>query len=458
MSIDEAKLDGSIGAATPSATSQAPDLATPDVEFAAALHRSYAVAEYAADGTILTANPMFLEMFDFSLEEVSGKSHRIFVDRRVWESEEYRQLWEDLRQGKPRSEESERLGGDGRKIWVNATFVPIQGSGKPLRLVEFAVDITASVRVRQEAEARLESLITAVEQAKLGEPPPPMPAKADDAIGRLALGIQAIFLQAHASVADQSVGIAPLSAAVEGLVELGQQILANTDEVTMLSSMITGAAEQVSGNIQSVASSVQEMTGSAREIARSVDDAVRVGGVAMEKAAATDASLTTLGQSSADIGKVVAMISGVAQQTNLLAINATIEAARAGDAGRGFAVVATEVKELSRETARATEDVQKRIQAIQRDARTVGLALGEIKTVIQQINDLQRSIARAVEQQMAATNQIGGSLEEGANGAEEIVRNLESVTKSAEGAAAVAGRSLEAVGSLGERVAALGRP
>src|SRR4029450_3183854 len=149
----------------------------------------------------------------------------------------------------------------------------------------------------------------------------------------------------------------------------------------------------------------------------------------------TNTTVAKLGESSAEIGKIVKVIASIAEQTNLLALNATIEAARAGDAGKGFAVVANEVKELAKETARATEDISRKVDAIQANTRCAVDSIGKIDGIIHQINDLQNAIASAVEQQSVTSGEIGRNIAEVASGSAEISKNFTSVAKTARGAA-----------------------
>jgi methyl-accepting chemotaxis protein len=157
--------------------------------------------------------------------------------------------------------------------------------------------------------------------------------------------------------------------------------------------------DQVNGNVQTVAAGTQEMIATIREIASTAQEAARVAQSAVETAGTASEQAHRLGQSSTEIMAIVKAITSIAEQTNLLALNATIEAARAGESGRGFAVVAGEVKELANETARATEDINRRVEAI------LG-AIGEIRSVINRISELQITVAGAVEEQSATTEEI----------------------------------------------------
>jgi methyl-accepting chemotaxis protein len=174
------------------------------------------------------------------------------------------------------------------------------------------------------------------------------------------------------------------------------------------------------------------MGASIREISQNANEAARVAATAVAEAEATTITITKLGTSSQEIGAVVKAITSIAEQTNLLALNATIEAARAGEAGKGFAVVANEVKELAQETARATEDIARRVEAIQGDTAKAIQAIGGISTVIGSINDFQLTIASAVEEQTATTQEMSRSVQEAASGSGEIAMNITGVSSAAD--------------------------
>ena len=195
-------------------------------------------------------------------------------------------------------------------------------------------------------------------------------------------------------------------------------------EASAQATVVAAACEQVSGNVQTVASGAEEMTASIHEIAKNSNGAVAVASDAMSAATSTNDLISKLGQSSQEIGEVVKVITSIAQQTNLLALNATIEAARAGEAGKGFAVVAGEVKELAKETAKATEAIGGKIETIQVDTKNAVEAIEKISSIICQINDLQNSTAGAVEEQSATTNEMSRNVSEAAKGSYEIAENI----------------------------------
>jgi methyl-accepting chemotaxis protein len=184
--------------------------------------------------------------------------------------------------------------------------------------------------------------------------------------------------------------------------------------------VVVASAGEVAASVDTVATGSQQMEAAIREIAHNATEAARVAGQAVGVAEATTRTVGKLGDSSQEIATVVKLINGIAEQTNLLALNATIEAARAGEAGKGFAVVASEVKELAQETARATEDISRRVEAIQADTAGAVQAIGQISSVIGEINDFQATIAAAVEEQTATTNEMNRNVAEAATSSRSI--------------------------------------
>jgi methyl-accepting chemotaxis protein len=231
-----------------------------------------------------------------------------------------------------------------------------------------------------------------------------------------------------ASVAEASGTIA---AASEEMSAAGSQVAAGAEETSAQAGVVAAAAEQVSRNVQAVAAGAEQMGASIREIAQNAHEAAKVAEQATGVAAATNETVARLGTSSQEISNVVKVITSIAEQTNLLALNATIEAARAGEAGKGFAVVAGEVKELAQETARATEDITRRVGAIQNDTAGAVGAIGEISAIIAKINDYQLTIASAVEEQTATTNEMSRGVQEAASGSTEIASNITGVATAA---------------------------
>jgi methyl-accepting chemotaxis protein len=232
------------------------------------------------------------------------------------------------------------------------------------------------------------------------------------------------------------------------LVRLGQDLNNSAGETSGEASSASSSAASIDHNLQTVATATTEMTASIQEIARNSHEAASIATAAVEVADTANTTVARLGDSSAEIGNVIKLITSIAEQTNLLALNATIEAARAGEAGKGFAVVATEVKELAKETAKATEDISSRIDAIQSDVRAAVDAIAEIGTIIRQVNELQVTIAGAVEEQSATTSEIGHNVQAAANGSGEIAKSVSGVAEAVEVTTAYASDSEHAATRL----------
>ncbi len=253
-----------------------------------------------------------------------------------------------------------------------------------------------------------------------------------DELGQMADSVNKASASLRATVQTMGANAQALAAASEQLSATSNQIAAAAEETSAQAGVVASAAEQVSTNVQTVAAGTEEMGASIREIAQNAADAARVAAQAVTVAATTNDTVSKLGVSSQEIGAVVKVITSIAEQTNLLALNATIEAARAGEAGKGFAVVANEVKDLAQETAKATEDIARRVEAIQADTGGAVTAIGEISEVIGKINDYQTTIAAAVEEQTATTNEMARNVSEAATGSQEIAANVVGVATAAE--------------------------
>ncbi len=242
----------------------------------------------------------------------------------------------------------------------------------------------------------------------------------DSAIGALRLTVNTI---------EQSA--ASLAAASEEMTATAGQIAESAEIASTRSGDVSAAADEISRSVDTVSAGSEEMGASIREISLNATEAARVGAEAVSVTGATAATMNKLGESSAEIGNVIKVITSIAEQTNLLALNATIEAARAGAAGKGFAVVASEVKDLAQETARATEDISERVQAIQTDTAGAVHAIEQITQVIARINDFQTTIASAVEEQTATTTEMNRNVAEAASGTSRIARNITEVAQAA---------------------------
>ena len=255
--------------------------------------------------------------------------------------------------------------------------------------------------------------------------------KGEDEVARLASSFNTAVDDLSGLVLTLRESATTLASSSEELSATSTQMGASAEETSVQANAVSAAAEQVSANVNTVAASAEEMSASIREIAANATEAAGVASHAVTTAESATTTVSKLGSSSAEIGEVLKVITAIAEQTNLLALNATIEAARAGEAGKGFAVVANEVKELAKETATATEDIGQKIVAIQGDAQAAVGAIDEISAVIARISDIQNTIASAVEEQTATTNEITRHVTEAATGANEIAASITGVAQAA---------------------------
>jgi len=246
-----------------------------------------------------------------------------------------------------------------------------------------------------------------------------------------------------------------VASASEEMSATSQQITANSEETSLQARVVSEASENVNKNLQTVATGAEEMSSTINEIAKNTAEAAKVSSEAVETAEATNQTVGKLGASSAEIGKVIEVITSIAQQTNLLALNATIEAARAGEAGKGFAVVANEVKELAKQTAKATEEISQKIKVIQENTNGAVEAIGSIRGVIDKISHISSVIATAVEQQSATTNEMSRNVAEAAKGAGEISGNIAGVAEAAQSTSSSVGEAQKATQHLAEMAAQL---
>jgi methyl-accepting chemotaxis protein len=241
-----------------------------------------------------------------------------------------------------------------------------------------------------------------------------------------------------------------LAAAAEELNSTANQLSSNADMTAQQSNNAATNTDDVSKGVQIVATNTEELVASIKEIARNTSEAANISKDTMQRAQETNDTITQLGVSSQEIGNVIKVISSIAQQTNLLALNATIEAARAGDAGKGFAVVANEVKELAKQTAKATEDITNRINAIQSDTKEAVSAISGISHVIEKLNGISVAIAAAVEEQTATANEVARVVKESNKGVEGIASVVRNVNLAARQSAVGSNQTLEAARSLAQ--------
>ena len=357
-----------------------------------AISRSQAVIEFKLDGTIITANHCFQQATGYSLSEIEGRHHSIFVDPREANLPEYQEFWRELNRGGFVARKFRRLAKGGREIWLQASYNPVlDASGKAYRVIKIAVDVT----VQELAKHR----------------------EMQDLADRFEANVSSIVT----SVADRA----------RDLEMTARSMSVTANKTSELSTSVAAAAEEATTNVTIVANSADEMGKSVSEIAHQVNHSTSIAAKAVQRAKATNETIDRMSRSAEKIGEVVNLISDIAGQTNLLALNATIESARAGEAGRGFAVVASEVKSLATQTAKATGDISAQIQDIQAITRDSVNAINDIQKVIDEMNSVSVAINAAVEQQSAATREIARNTNEAANGTQDVSRSISDVLEGA---------------------------
>jgi methyl-accepting chemotaxis protein len=422
----------------------------------AAISKSTAVIEFALDGTVLSANDNFLIAMGYRLDEVQGRHHSIFVEPEYRQSTEYRLFWESLREGKFQQAQYLRLGKDHREVWIQASYNPIlDPNGKPFKVVKYATVITDQVKAKADLQHKVDQILTVVKAASEGDLTKDLGISGSDSIGQMAAGLSHLFNSLRANVHQILQNAHSIGTSAEKLMALSSEMASDAGATSGQAKVVSQASGEVSKNLSVLVTGGDEMLRSIRLISKSSNESARVAKDAVASAGNAKVTISELGESSKEIGKVIKAITSIAQQTNLLALNATIEAARAGEAGKGFAVVAHEVKELAKETARATDEIGLKIEAIQSSTKSATLAIGQIDSVINQIDTFSASIASAIEEQTATTNEMGRNVNEAANGANDIAHSISGVAKTAENTTTAAHETRNAAKSLAEMAAQL---
>ncbi len=310
-------------------------------------------------------------------------------------------------------------------------------------------------KVAQELQHNVDSMLAVVTAAAEGDLTQEITVDGDDAIGQMGRGLKAFFDNLRKNIKQMATTAQTLASSSEEMTSVSQEMAGTAEETSAQANVVSAASQEVSRNVQTVATGTEEMEASIREIAQNANEAAKVAASAVTVADSANTTISKLGESSAEVGQVVKVITSIAEQTNLLALNATIEAARAGEAGKGFAVVANEVKELANQTAKATDEISSKIQAIQNDTGSAIDAIGEISMIINQINDISNTIASAVEEQTATTAEIGRNVSEAAKGTTEITENIDGVAQAAKDTSQGIGQTQSAANELAKMAAGL---
>lgn len=453
-----------------------------------ALNRSQAVIEFTPEGVILMANQNFLNATGYTLAEIQGQHHRMFVDAAYGNSPEFRAFWDALGRGQFSSGEYKRFAKGGREIWIQASYNPILDSkGKVIKVVKFASDITRLKNLTVELDGQVSAVSKSM--AIISFAPDgtildandnflktmgyqlsdikghhhrmfaePAYANSDDyrrfwaelqrgqnpsgVYKRIGRGGRTVWIQASynpildingrvTKVVKFAMDITQKRQFEFGIDEKFGEVVAAIMGVTRQADAAASSLAQAAGSMQSVSAGAEEMSSSIREISSSVVNTKSAVDEAMRDVAAANTNTAKLSAGAAAMNSIIDFIQDVASNINLLALNATIESARAGAAGKGFAVVASEVKNLANQVAQATKKISGEIANIQSVSGDVVKALGAIERGMQNVESSVTGVAGAVEEQTAVTREISSNMQMTTGAVKEIEDSLQSIRAAA---------------------------
>jgi methyl-accepting chemotaxis protein len=420
----------------------------------AAVDRAQAVIEFNLDGTIVTANRNFLDAMGYTLPEIQGKHHSMFVEPAVREGADYKQFWARLRSGEFQSGEYKRIGKGGKEVWILASYNPVlDEKGEPFGVVKFATDVT---------QQKLQAADVGGQLAAIGKSQAVIEFKLDgtiitandnflQAMGYLLSEIQGkhhrMFVEpAMRDSAEYGEFWASLN---RGQYQAGEYkrignggkevwIQASYNPILDLNGkpfkvvkyatdvtrqvLVRMGNERVRGMMESVAAGAEELSASVREISSAMVKSKETAAGAVGRVEDADREAQRLNQAAQSMSGIVQIIQEITGQINLLALNATIESARAGEAGRGFAVVASEVKNLASQAKQATEKITEEIESLNGISGDVVGALSAIRREMQNVSEYVTSTAAAVEEQTTVTGEMSASMQRAAAEAAAIAR------------------------------------
>ena len=428
-----------------------------------AIGKSQAVIEFDMDGKILMANQNFLDAMGYTLAEVQGKHHQIFVDPAYAKSPEYKKFWETLRSGKYMSAEYRRFGKGGKEVWIQASYNPILDmNGRPFKVVKYATDVTAEKLRAADYEGQIDAI--GKSQAVISfELDGTIIDANDNFLNAMGYKLADLKGRNHSMCVDpeyvktdaykdfwaalrrgeyqsgefKRMGKGGkdvwISASYNPVFDMNGRpfkVVKYASDVTkqvMTRTTAEELAEGSSASAEAVASASEEMLAAIQEISESMHRSQIAVNDIVAKSEMADGIRTELESTSESMSGVVQIIRDLAEQVNLLALNATIEAARAGDAGKGFAVVAGEVKNLATQTAKATDQIEAQINSMLSITKRVVDSTREISESAGSVSDYVNTVASAVEEQTSVTHDISKNIQFVFNGINELNSCVKSI-------------------------------
>lgn len=352
-----------------------------------AVNKSQAVIEFKLDGTIVKANENFLKTLGYTMDEIKGQHHSMFVDPKESATHAYREFWADLARGEFKAAQYRRIGKSGKEVWIEASYNPIfDMNGKPFKVVKYATDITAQIDLLKNVKILMDGNMNEIDQA--------------------------VRMVSHQSANASS------------------------------------SSSQTTSNVQAVASGAEELHASVQEISQNMAKSKTEADDAYEKVLSAVSETEKLETAAQAMNGIVALIENIAKQVNLLSLNATIEAARAGEAGKGFAVVANEVKNLAGQASDATSQISAEINSVQTVVKNVVDSLDTIRNSIDKVRNYVTSVAGAVEEQSAVAQDMSSNMQIASQAVSDVTESISQIVVAAEQVNSAVSNAKEAAASL----------
>jgi methyl-accepting chemotaxis protein len=429
----------------------------------AAIGKSQAVIEFNLDGTVMTANQNFLDTVEYSLSDILGQHHRLFVDKAYGESDEYQQFWANLRNGQYEAGVYKRFGRDGKEVWIRASYNPIfDVEGRPFKVVKYATDITAQKREDANYMGQVNAISKAQAVIEFDLEGTILNAN-QNFLKTMGYSLDEIQGQKHKMFVDKVEGQSQdyknfweklrsgqhearvyrrlgkggkevwIDATYNPILDMDGRpfkVVKFANDVSPLMETV-GLSDRTSNKMQDISSSIAEMASAIDEISKNMASSRDAASDISKKIQSTSEASSRLTSTMDTMESVVQLIRDIAEQVNLLALNATIEAARAGEAGKGFAVVASEVKNLANQTSQATDDIASQITLVQSVAQDVSASIGNIVQQASSVDEYIRNSAQSVSKQDETTRAISQNAQEVSDAVKDISQRIRALSQAA---------------------------